>query len=101
MTAGEAYAERICEIVKKEKIDVIFPLTEPTIFRINRYRDRFPERVIIACAPVEMMEAVSNKYLLFKLAKTINVPIPDTIFIESQEDYLRSMRYPSFLFQSR
>jgi predicted ATP-grasp superfamily ATP-dependent carboligase len=88
LTGGESYAARICEIVKMEKVDVIFPLTEPAIFRINRYRDRFPERVTIACAPAEMMEAVSNKYLLFKLAKTINVPIPDTNFIENRDEFL-------------
>jgi predicted ATP-grasp superfamily ATP-dependent carboligase len=97
LVSGEAYAERICEIVKNEKIDVIFPLTEPSIYRINRYRGRFPDGVVIACAPLEMMEAVSNKYLLFKLAHKLSVPIPETIFVESHEAFLSNeISIPSF-----
>jgi predicted ATP-grasp superfamily ATP-dependent carboligase len=97
LAAGEAYAARICEIVKMEKVDVIFPLTEPSIFRINQDRDRFPGRVVFACAPLEMMEAVSNKYELFKLAQKINVPIPETTFVESNEGFLSGeISIPSF-----
>lgn len=86
LTGGKIYFERIMNIVIKEKIDIIFPLTEQSIYQLNRARDQISQNVILACPYQEKMDAVSNKFELFRLAESIAVPVPKTIFVNGIED---------------
>jgi hypothetical protein len=91
------YSEIIYDIVTNQKIDFILPLTEQSIYQLNKIRDRMDGRAILACAPAEAMEAVSNKYNLFRLAQSAGVPIPETTFISDPEDFFtRESRITSF-----
>ena len=58
---GKHYAQTIKEIVTKEKIDVIFPMTEVSIHYLNEIRNHLPQNTILACSPAKHMTAVSNK----------------------------------------
>ena len=88
MTDGKKFTEHIADIVTREKIDIIFPLTEQTIYQLNKVRDQLLQDVVLACAPSEKMGVVSNKYKLFQLAQNVGVPIPGTIFVDGSEDFL-------------
>jgi predicted ATP-grasp superfamily ATP-dependent carboligase len=80
------YAESIIEVVKKEKIDIIFPITEPSIYLLNHSREKLPPNVILACSDTDKMAAVSNKIALFQLAEKLHVPIPRTIYLSGPGD---------------
>lgn len=82
-----AYARDILEIIAREKIEIVFPMTEPSIYCLNRMRSEIGEKTILACAQPEKMEAVSNKYKLFQLAENLGVQIPHTVFVENYSDY--------------
>lgn len=88
MTNGKKYCERISEIVSEEKIDIIFPITEQSILHLNGIRDEFSREVILACPSQGDMDAVSNKYRLFQLAEELDVPIPETTYVNGIEDFL-------------
>ena len=86
LQAGAEYGTKIQEIVKKEGIDVIFPMTEPSICLLNSFRASLPTEVILACPTAEKMAAVSDKFNLCKLAEKLNVPIPKTLYLSSPDD---------------
>jgi predicted ATP-grasp superfamily ATP-dependent carboligase len=79
----DAYLETIMNVVDKESIDVIFPMTEISIYLLNKVRSRLSDKVILACPPTQTMEAVSNKVDLFKLAESLQIPIPRTVYINN------------------
>jgi len=85
---GQEYVEEIKAIVKKEKIDVIFPMTETSIYLLNPIRESLPCNVILACPQEDKMKIVSNKVSLCQLAEKLNVPIPRTLFIGSPVDLI-------------
>ena len=84
--AGPEYAQAILDIVSREKIDVIFPMTEVSIHLLNSIRDQLPTGVVLACSPSDQMSAVSNKFDLFQLAESLGVPMPATYYLERPDD---------------
>lgn len=83
---GEDYVRAITSIAATESIDIIFPMTEQSIYLLNPARDRLPEGVILACPPSEKVQAISDKNSLFRLAETLQVPIPQTYYLASASD---------------
>lgn len=95
---GEGYAAIIRDIAVKERIDFIFPMTEVSIYLLNQVRDKLPPDVVLACAPADKMNAVSNKSDLFRLADHLSVPMPRTFFLSGADELPRVLqdidRYP-------
>jgi predicted ATP-grasp superfamily ATP-dependent carboligase len=89
MQEGNSYALAIAEIVAREEIDVIFPMTEQSVYCLNKARELLEEKAILACAPTDIMEAVSDKCRLFHLAEKLGVLIPRTIYVEGADDFLQ------------
>lgn len=87
---GGIYLQSIAEIVIREHIDVIFPMTEQSIYCLNKARKQLENHVILACPPLEKMEAVSNKYRLFQMAEKLGVAIPETIYVSGVDDFLEN-----------
>ncbi|MCF8026439.1 MAG: ATP-grasp domain-containing protein [Desulfobacteraceae bacterium] len=84
--SGVAYGAAIKDVVDQEKIDAVFPMTEVSIYLINKIREQFPDAVRLACAGADKMAAVSNKSGLFQLAEKLNVPVPKTLYLSGAED---------------
>lgn len=80
------YREQICEIAHKQHIDVIIPVTETSIYQLNLIRSDLPKKSILACAPTSLMQAVSNKMDLFRLAEILDIPSPKTFYLKSAQD---------------
>lgn len=89
MNNGENYSKAITEIASRENIDIVFPMTEQSIYCLNKARGQFGKQIILACAPCEKMEAVSNKYRLFQLAEKLGVAVPETIYVADIDDFYR------------
>lgn len=85
LTSGNEYAAAICKICERESIDVIFPVTEQSIYLLNPMRDSFLKHIILACPPQEMMQAVSDKFRLFQLAEKLSIAIPQTFYLNNAD----------------
>lgn len=81
------YSAAVAEIVTRNNIDVIFPMTEQSVYCLNKARKLFGKSVVVACASSGKMEQVSNKYRLFQMAEKLGVAIPNTIFIADFHDF--------------
>ena len=85
---GLSYLDALLEISFDRKIDVLFPMTEPTILLLAEYRDRFPEYMILACPALEKIRTVFDKFAIFRLAQTNGIAIPQTLFVDNRDDFL-------------
>ncbi len=83
---GAGYVEAIDEIVVRENIDVVFPITEQSIYQLNLTLDHLPEGTVLACQPAEKMQAVADKAALFRLAERLKVPVPTTLYLAGAGD---------------
>lgn len=86
MIYGNAYTSEICELVERENINIILPMTEQSIYLLNPARKQLATNVKLGCPEESMMNTVSDKYQLFKNAEKMKVPIPRTFFIDGIED---------------
>lgn len=85
---GDAnFVKAIREIVIRDNVDIIYPMTEPTIFILSSYREQLPHTTTLACPTIDKIRTVFDKCSVFKLAKEYNVAIPTTVFIENKEDF--------------
>ena len=71
--------------VKKRNIRIIFPMTDVTTYLLLKNRERFSP-VILPFGSFEAFEALSDKWNLLKLAKSLNIPFPQTYFINHFEE---------------
>lgn len=78
----------ILGILSKQKIDILFPMTEPTILLLAEYRDQFPEYTILACPALEKIRTVFDKVAIFRLAQANGIAIPKTLFVDNRDDFL-------------
>jgi predicted ATP-grasp superfamily ATP-dependent carboligase len=73
-------------------------MTEQSIYLLNPARDRLPEGVVLACPLREKMQAISDKTALCRLAETLQVPIPKTLYLAGATDLPDALgeidRYP-------
>lgn len=83
---ADEYAAAIRDIAITEKVDVIFPMTEASIYHLNQSRGLLPPAIVLACADAQKMEAVSNKFEVFRLAEKLGVPTPRTLYLSSPSD---------------
>lgn len=83
---AEEYAAAIRDIAIKENVGFIFPMTESSIYHLNETRDQFSPDIVLASADAQKMEAVSNKFEVFRLAERLGVPTPRTLYLSTSSD---------------
>ncbi|MBJ6749827.1 carboxylate--amine ligase [Geomonas anaerohicana] len=77
-----SYTDVILEIINNNKIAVVFPITEESTYCINNIRGQVGGNVIIASPMNSQIEAIRNKYELYKLADRLGVDIPLTVYVD-------------------
>ncbi len=93
----QEFVNDLLTIVLQEQIDIIYPMTEPSVLALANNREAFSDNVVIAAPELEQVEAVFDKYTIFRHASQLGVPIPDTLFVKDREDYLqKKWRVPTF-----
>jgi predicted ATP-grasp superfamily ATP-dependent carboligase len=94
---GLGYVEAICDIVTREAVDMIYPMTDHSISLLNRFRSTLPPNAILACVPEEKMRLICDKSHLFRLAARLGVPIPGTLHLNGPEELAEQWdRLPEF-----
>jgi predicted ATP-grasp superfamily ATP-dependent carboligase len=83
---GDAYVKAITQIAERETVDFIFPMTDQSVRLLNQARDRLPRRGVLVCPPPDLTEAVSDKLSLCRLAESLHVPVPQTLYLVGPGD---------------
>lgn len=74
------------KIVKKEQFDIWFPMGDCSLNIISENREKVLPYIGLPIANRETINTVFDKSQLIRLARTENVPIPKTFFIENIQD---------------
>ena len=81
-----AYVRAICDVAFQEGVNVIFPMTEQSIYLLNPARNLLPDDTILACPGMDQVQVLSNNVRLYKLAERLGVAIPQTFFLKNSDD---------------
>lgn len=96
----DVFINEIKDIIQKEKIDILFPMTDISVFTILSDEEEFKKITILPCVPFEKYLKASDKVLLAKMAIKMGVPVPQTIFIDKPHGIIAcksEIKYPVVL----
>lgn len=81
------YIRDIETILIENAIDIVLPMTEPTIRALLQHAEALPERTRVASPPWGVMERALDKMMLIKIAQQNKVPTPLSVFIQNRKDF--------------
>jgi predicted ATP-grasp superfamily ATP-dependent carboligase len=88
----EQYADRYQQFMlgtaKQEKIDLIIPVTDLTIYPLLKIRKELSSVSRLAIPDDEQLGMVSDKYRTVCLAKELGIPVPKTILVQTTQEAL-------------
>jgi len=74
---SEEFIEKILTIIEEHEIEYLLPVFEETHV-LSYYKNKLEGKVKVILPEFEIMWTLHDKYLLFKLAKELNIPTPVT-----------------------
>ena len=75
------FVSRILEIVKRDPFTALFPMSDIAMQILGPEKEEFEKYTRVPVPHWSVFEAVSDKWNLMKLASSLQVPIPETIFV--------------------
>ncbi len=89
----EAYIQRLEEICRLERIDVIFPSLDPEVYLLAKNKQRFADQGVLVVVPdSEILRVPLDKGLTMKVATRVGFPCPYTFFPDSVDDLAHIIR---------
>jgi len=76
----QAFLRAVLEKAERQVTPVLFPMTDMTVNEILLHRSLFPEKVRIPFSDHLRYDALSDKENLFRQAKKLAIPMPETLF---------------------
>lgn len=80
------FIEALSKNVIENDYDVLFPVNDTDMFLVSKYSNKFLPYVKIAMNDHQTFMKVLDKSITIQLASKLNIPVPETIFIESLEE---------------
>jgi predicted ATP-grasp superfamily ATP-dependent carboligase len=95
----EQFIETISDIVKRQGIDILMPMTELTTQLLLLHQDSFPG-IKIPFPALSIVDSLADKYQLMQMAESLDVPVPQTWYVSNPENLpckLEDLPYPLVL----
>jgi len=95
----DRFTDFLVDLVKKQHIDIILPMTELTTTLLLSRQDSFPG-VILPFPDINTVNSVADKCSLMRMAQSLDIPIPHTWYAEgtaSNSVNLDDLPYPVVL----
>ncbi len=99
----EEFIASITEICRLHRIDILFPMTELTSILLLENSSAFPD-VTLPFAAFNIVDTLSDKAALMRLATDLDVPVPDTRYFansQASEQDIHKLDYPTVLKPNR
>ena len=72
------YSEHLLNIAKKEKVDVILPLSDEELLSLSKNKEKFKkEGILIPCSDYEIVNIASNKATMLQFLEKSGIPVPE------------------------
>lgn len=85
----EGMVDRLLDVVRSERVDLVVPVTDDTILPLAAARDRFERVTKVALPPDASWETARDKEATLELARRLAVPVPRTVLVETAADARR------------
>jgi predicted ATP-grasp superfamily ATP-dependent carboligase len=92
-----AFDRFLCDLVTRERIDVVIPVSDVTTRSVIGLQDRLLRHSAVAVPPSLAWETVTDKSRLLEHAASLGVPAPRTLTVEGAVEARRaapSLRFP-------
>ena len=90
------FTNRLLAEITEKRIDVLLPVADVTTALISQRRDEFERVCRLPLAPDTAIARAADKVDVLKLAASLGVPVPRTVFVERASDALELARSLSF-----
>jgi len=80
------FSKRIRELTESEKPDVLLPVSESTTLMIMAEKENLEEFCSIPFSSYNSVNRAASKYEVIELARKLDIPTPETVFLESPHD---------------
>lgn len=100
----QAFEHALLDIVRREQVDVIMPVTDVTTYSVAMNRDALRHHCAIAAPPFDAFERVTNKWTLFQSAAQCGIPVPRTEFVNGiggLKEAANRIQYPAVIKPAR
>jgi predicted ATP-grasp superfamily ATP-dependent carboligase len=91
-----AFLECVAAECRRRRIDVLYPMSDVSMYHVLKDRDRLGP-VVIPYGPFEAYERLSDKWHFFQLVTELGLPKPVTHFVEHSsalDQVERELRFP-------
>lgn len=98
-TQPEAFVTALAELVQKQDIQIILPMTELTTGLLLQNQQEFPD-ISFPFPELDTINALSDKCALMRLAESLDIPIPCTWYVDNPAAIsfdLNNLPYPAVL----
>ena len=77
----QAYVAALAQLVERLVIDVLLPITDPSVEAVLEYRAVFDDRVVLPLPSLEAYRHASDKALSLELARRAGLAVPETVIV--------------------
>jgi len=91
------FIEDIINTIKINQIDVVLPVTDITTISISEHKEVIEKYCKVPFADAKTLKGAANKFELFKVAHQLNIPIPESFYLETASDVdsiIDKLKYP-------
>ena len=102
-TRTDEFLTSLADLIKKQNIDTIFPMTELTSGLVIQHSDKL-HGVNIPFPAIDTVNLLADKSSLMRLASSINIPVPHTWYVDNPPALpfdLNDLPYPIVLKPAR
>ncbi len=95
----DEFISYLADLVKKHKIQIIFPMTELTA-SLTLENQHILKDITLPFADLKSVDTLADKCALMRIAKQLNIPFPATHFINNKDELpfeLNTLDYPIVL----
>jgi predicted ATP-grasp superfamily ATP-dependent carboligase len=85
-TDCEAFMQFLVDFVRRERIDVVLPVTDMTTHAVCASREALRHLTALAVPSLEAFDLVSDKWKLVQRAALCGVPVPRTVYLQGATD---------------
>lgn len=77
----QAYVAALAQLVEQLVIDILLPITDPSVEAVLEYRAAFDDRVFLPLPNLEAYRHASDKALSLELARRAGLAVPETVIV--------------------
>jgi predicted ATP-grasp superfamily ATP-dependent carboligase len=78
----KGYLDVLLQMVTNQQVEMLVPISDLAMHLIGERKAQFDAHTRVAAPAPTVHETLSDKYRLMRLAQQLDVPIPDTLFVE-------------------